>query len=127
MTSHTRAVEPLRATKLAVCVRLRITKGQVAKRDGLILTRSAGMNKQSQLRADCYTTKFEFYASWCNVTAMNRRRSLPSDPEFLLQFMEDVDNDCSDDDFDGCVDEVTEALPGEVNDGGAAKEMLHIS
>ncbi|KAL5510616.1 hypothetical protein EMCRGX_G006184 [Ephydatia muelleri] len=54
---------------------------------------------------------------------MNRSRSLPSDPEFLFQFMEDID---SDDDFDGYVDDVTETLPGEVNDGGAAKEMLHM-
>ena len=45
-----------------------------------------------------------------NVTAMNRSRSLPSDPEFLLQFMEVIDSDCSDDDFDGYVDEVTETL-----------------
>ena len=60
------------------------------------------------------------------LAAMNRSRSLPSDPEFLLQFMEDIDSDCSDDDFDGYVDDVTETLPGEVNDGGAAKEMLHM-
>ena len=41
---------------------------------------------------------------------------LPSDPEFLLQYLEDMDSDLSDDDFDGyveeqgndvCVDEVT--------------------
>ena len=41
---------------------------------------------------------------------------LPSDPEFLLQYMEDMDSDLSDDEFDGyveeqgndvCVDEVT--------------------
>eukprot|EP00731_Ephydatia_muelleri_P022320 Em0014g911a len=41
---------------------------------------------------------------------MNRSRSLLSDPEFLLQFMEFIDSDCSDDDFDGYVDEVTETL-----------------
>ena len=56
---------------------------------------------------------------------MNRSRSLPLDPEFLLQFMEDIDSDYSDDDFDGYmyVDDVTETLPVEVNDGGTAKEM----
>ena len=45
---------------------------------------------------------------------MNNSRSLPLDPEFLLQFMEDIDSDCSDDDFDGYVDDVTERLPVEV-------------
>ena len=49
------------------------------------------------------------------------------DPEFL-QFMEYIGSDYSNDDFDGhmYVDDVTETLPGEVNDGGAAKEMLHM-
>ena len=56
---------------------------------------------------------------------MNRSRTLPSDPEFLLQYMEDIDSDCSDDEFDGYVDdEVIEALPGEMNNGGAAMEMM---
>ena len=61
----------------------------------------------------------------CIVAAMNRSRSLPSDPEFLLQYMEDIDSDCSDDEFDGYVDDdVIKALPGEMNDGGAAMEMM---
>ena len=51
--------------------------------------------------------------------------TLPSDPEFLLQYMEDIDSDCSDDEFDGYVDdEVINALPGEMNNGGAAMEMM---
>ena len=28
------------------------------------------------------------------------KRKLPSDPEFLLKFMDDIDSDGSDDDFD---------------------------
>ena len=61
----------------------------------------------------------------CIVAAMKRSRSLPSDPEFLLQYMEDIDSDCSDDEFNGYVDDdVIKALPGEMNDGGAAMEMM---
>eukprot|EP00731_Ephydatia_muelleri_P014240 Em0007g1550a len=33
------------------------------------------------------------------------KRKLPSDPEFLLKFMDDIDSDGSDDDFDGYVDD----------------------
>ncbi|KAL5510065.1 hypothetical protein EMCRGX_G005538 [Ephydatia muelleri] len=33
------------------------------------------------------------------------KRILPSDPEFLLKFMDDIDSDGSDDDFDGYVDD----------------------
>ena len=57
---------------------------------------------------------------------INRSRSLSSDPEFLLKFMEDIDSDCSDDDFDGYVDDVMETLPVQVNNGGAANEMLRM-
>ena len=39
--------------------------------------------------------------------------------------MEDIDSDCTDDEFDGYVDDdVIKALPGEMNDGGAAMEMM---
>ena len=39
--------------------------------------------------------------------------------------MEDIDSDCSDDEFDGYVDdEVIKALPGEMSNGGAAMEMM---
>ena len=40
--------------------------------------------------------------------------------------MEDIDSDCSDDDFDGYVDDVMETLPVQVNNGGAANEMLRM-
>lgn len=32
-------------------------------------------------------------------------RKLPSDPELLLQYMDEIDSDYSDDEFDGFVDE----------------------
>ena len=36
---------------------------------------------------------------------MAQQKSLPSDPEQLLQFMDDLDSDFSDDDFEGYIDE----------------------
>ena len=39
------------------------------------------------------------------LTAMARQMSLPSDPEQLLQFMDDMDSDFSDDDSEGYIDE----------------------
>ena len=32
---------------------------------------------------------------------MATKKTLPSDAEFLLQYMDDMDSDCSDEDFDG--------------------------
>ena len=41
--------------------------------------------------------------------------------------MEDIDSDCSDDEFDGYVDdEVIKALPGVMNNSGTAIEMMNI-
>ena len=39
------------------------------------------------------------------LTAMARQMSLPSDPQHLLQFMDDLDSDFSDDHFEGYIDE----------------------
>ena len=40
--------------------------------------------------------------------------------------MEDIDSDCSDDEFDGYVDdEVIKALPGVMNNTGTAIEMMN--
>ena len=72
-----------------------------------------------------YTTKIEFCAKCgfylgCKVAAI---RSLPG----LLQYVEVIDSDCSDDEFDPYMDvddEVIKALPGEINEGHAAKEMM---
>ncbi|KAL5510116.1 hypothetical protein EMCRGX_G005605 [Ephydatia muelleri] len=36
---------------------------------------------------------------------MASRRHLPSDPEFLLEYMENIESDISDDEFDGYIDE----------------------
>ena len=38
------------------------------------------------------------------------KRKLPSDPEFLLKYIDDIDSDCSDDEFKGYVDEDEEAM-----------------
>ena len=91
---------------------------------------SAGVCKQLHLRKVClYNKKCILRILWrllrCKVAAMNRSRTLPSDPEFLLQYMEDIDSDCSDDEFDGYIDnEVIQALPGEMNNSGTAMEMM---
>ena len=50
---------------------------------------------------------FELYYSYfksCN-SAMAQSKSLSSDPEELLQFMDNLDSDFSDDDFEGYIDE----------------------
>eukprot|EP00731_Ephydatia_muelleri_P012876 Em0007g186a len=61
-----------------------------------------------------------------DTIAMTKRK-LPSDPEFLLKYMDDIDSDFSDDEFQGYVDEDEEAM--DVSEayihelGGACVEM----
>ena len=38
------------------------------------------------------------------------KRKLPSEPKFLLKYTDDMDSDCSDDEFKGYVDEDEEAM-----------------
>ena len=48
--------------------------------------------------------------------AMANKKTLPSDPEFLLQYLDDMDSDFSDEDFDGYVEENNEGCEVSGND-----------
>lgn len=58
------------------------------------------------------------------------KRKLPSDPEYLLKYMDDIDSDCSDEEFEGYVDDDEDAM--DVSDtyvhelGGACVEMARV-
>ena len=67
-----------------------------------------------QSAANCYSKvhrrfrdKYSYFKSCKSATptAMAQSKSLSSDPEELLQFMDNLDSDFSDDDFEGYIDE----------------------
>ena len=51
----------------------------------------------------------------CITNASQKKQYLPSDPEFLHSYMDALDSDESDDDFDGYVDNIEIITDGEVN------------
>ena len=73
----------------------------------------AGSNEQLQLHLCIYVSPSHVFINTEVKMACNQR--LPSNPEFLLQFMKDIDSDLSDDDFDGYIDdnEVDESVRDE--------------